>query len=151
MICLPEKQRIYDYFYDFASEVLHIVIFENFVKSMMSCCLPNLKLTPKFCFPFKNSDSAICIDALFSVIDSGSNQFFQLLSKFHTTKSIKFFLLYKLNCYFLNILKIITLKDNCYLIHIMAEFVLFLYIFLSQIFLKTYKIKIFFCLFTFLK
>ena len=73
-------------------------------------------------------------------IISGSTQ---LSSKFHTTESIKFFLLYKLNCYFLNILQIITLKDNCYLIHIMAEFVLFLNIFLSRNFLKTYKMKIF--------
>ena len=36
---LPKKQRIYDYFYEFASEALHIVIFENFVKSMTSCRL----------------------------------------------------------------------------------------------------------------
>ena len=28
---LPKKQRIYNYFYEFASEALHIVIFENFV------------------------------------------------------------------------------------------------------------------------
>ena len=36
IICLPKKQRIYDY-YEFASEALHIVIFENFVKPMTSC------------------------------------------------------------------------------------------------------------------
>ena len=29
---MPKKQRIYNYFYEFASEALHIVIFENFVK-----------------------------------------------------------------------------------------------------------------------
>ena len=34
MIFLPKKQRIYDYVYEFASEALHIFIFENFVKSM---------------------------------------------------------------------------------------------------------------------
>ena len=37
LIFFPKKQRIYDYFSEFASEALHIVIFENFVKSMMSC------------------------------------------------------------------------------------------------------------------
>ena len=55
MIFLPKKQMIYDYFYEFASEALHIVIFENFVKSMMSC-LSKLKVTPIFCFPFKIPD-----------------------------------------------------------------------------------------------
>ena len=91
-----------------------------------------------------NFNDVIRIDVNFSVIDSGSNQLFQLLSKFHTTESIKYFLLYTLNCYFLTILQIIKFKDNCYLIHIMAEFVLFLCIFLSRNFLKTYKIKNFF-------
>ena len=52
---MPKKQRIYDYFYEFASEALHIVIFENFVKSMMSC-LSKLKVTPSFCFAFKIPD-----------------------------------------------------------------------------------------------
>ena len=52
---MPKKQRIYDYFYEFASEALQIVIFENFVKSMMSC-LPKLKVTPTFCFAFKIPD-----------------------------------------------------------------------------------------------
>ena len=37
IIFLPKKQRIYDHFSEFASEALHIVIFENFVKSMTSC------------------------------------------------------------------------------------------------------------------
>ena len=46
IIFLPKKQRIYDYFYEFASEALHIVIFENFLKS-------KLKVTPSFCFAFK--------------------------------------------------------------------------------------------------
>ena len=46
---------IYDYFYEFGSEALHIVIFENFVKSMTSC-LSKLKVAPKFYFPFKISD-----------------------------------------------------------------------------------------------
>ena len=53
IIFLPPKQRIYDCFYEFASEALHIVIFENFVKSMTSC-LSKLKVTPKFCIPFQN-------------------------------------------------------------------------------------------------
>ena len=79
----------------------------------------------------------------FLISRTGYNSIFPNFSKFHTTESIKFFLLYELNCYFLNTLKIITIKDNCYLIHIMAEFVLFLYIFLSRNFLKTYKMKIF--------
>jgi hypothetical protein len=52
---LPKKQRIYDYFSEFASEALHIVIFENFVKSMTSC-LSKLKVTPSFCFAFKIHD-----------------------------------------------------------------------------------------------
>ena len=49
-------ERIYDYFYEFASEALHIVIFENFVKSMTSC-LSKLKVTPSFCFAFKIPDN----------------------------------------------------------------------------------------------
>ena len=49
-----KKQRIYDYFSEFASEALHIVIFENFVRSMS--CLSKLKVTPSFCFAFKISD-----------------------------------------------------------------------------------------------
>ena len=53
---MPKKQRIYDYFYEFASEALHIVIFENFVKSMTSC-LSKLKVTPSFYFAFKNPDN----------------------------------------------------------------------------------------------
>ena len=32
IIFLPTKQKIYDYFSEFASEALQIVIFENFVK-----------------------------------------------------------------------------------------------------------------------
>ena len=64
---LPKKQRIYDYFYEFvevktrpngnkfASEALHIVIFENFVQSMTSCS-SKLKVTPSFCFAFKIPD-----------------------------------------------------------------------------------------------
>ena len=56
---MPKKQRIYDYFYEFASEALHIVIFENFVKSMMSCS-SKLKVTPTFrhltIFIFKGGD-----------------------------------------------------------------------------------------------
>ena len=56
MIFLPKKQRIYDYFFEFASEALHIVIFENFVKSMTSS-LSKLKVTPGFCFPFKIPDN----------------------------------------------------------------------------------------------
>merc|ERR1711997_569714 len=56
IIFLPKKQRIYDYFYEFASEALHIVIFENFVKSITSC-LSKLKVTPSFCFAFKIPDN----------------------------------------------------------------------------------------------
>ena len=52
---MPKKQRIYDYFSEFASEALHIVIFEIFVKSMTSCLL-KLKVTPSFCFAFKIPD-----------------------------------------------------------------------------------------------
>ena len=55
MIFLTKKQRIYDNFYEFASEALHIFNFENFVKSMTSC-LSELKVTPSFCFPFKIPD-----------------------------------------------------------------------------------------------
>ena len=55
MIFLPKKQRICNYFYEFASEALHIVIFENFVKSITSC-LSKLKVTPSFCFTFKIPD-----------------------------------------------------------------------------------------------
>ena len=78
-----------------------------------------------------------------------STQFFQLLTKFHITESIKFFLHYKLNLYFLTILQIVTLKDNCYLIHIVPEIVLFLISFFLEIFWKLIKWKNFFCLFTF--
>ena len=53
---MPKKQRIYDYFSEFASEALHIVIFENFVKSMTSC-LSKLKVTTSFCFAFKIPDN----------------------------------------------------------------------------------------------
>ena len=52
---MPKKQRIYNYFYEFASEALHIVIFENFIKSMTSC-LSKLKVTFSFCFAFKIPD-----------------------------------------------------------------------------------------------
>ena len=45
----------YDYFYEFASEALHIFNFENFVKSMMPSLL-ELKVTPSFCFAFKIPD-----------------------------------------------------------------------------------------------
>ena len=37
IIFLLIKQRIYDYFSEFASEAPHIVFFENFVKSMTTC------------------------------------------------------------------------------------------------------------------
>ena len=55
IIFLPKKQRIYDYFYELDSEALHIIIFENFIKSMTSC-LTKLKVTPSFCFAFKIPD-----------------------------------------------------------------------------------------------
>ena len=51
-----QKTKDLDYFYEFASEALHIVIFENFVKSMTSC-LAKLKFTPSFCFAFKIPDN----------------------------------------------------------------------------------------------
>ena len=44
---------IYDYFSEFASEALQIVIFAIFVKSMTSCLS---KVTPSFCFGFKIPD-----------------------------------------------------------------------------------------------
>ena len=50
---MPKKQRIYDYFSEIASEALHIVIFENFVKSM-TFCLSKLIVTPSFCLAFKS-------------------------------------------------------------------------------------------------
>ena len=56
--CLLEPTRLlerWEYYYEFASEALHIVIFENFVKSMTSC-LSKLKITPSFCFAFKIPD-----------------------------------------------------------------------------------------------
>ena len=53
---LPKKQRICNYFYEFASEALHIVIFENFIKSMTSC-LSQLRFKPNFCFTFKIPDN----------------------------------------------------------------------------------------------
>ena len=76
---LPKKQRIYDYISEFASEALHIVIFENFVKSMTSC-LSKLKVTPSFCFTFKipddptatniyrNTEHSVCIFKNFLII-----------------------------------------------------------------------------------
>ena len=56
IIFFPKKQRIYDYFYEFASETLHIVIFESFIQSKTSC-LSKLKVTPSFCFAFKIPDN----------------------------------------------------------------------------------------------
>ena len=58
---LPKKQRIYDCFYEFASEALHIDIFENFVESMTPC-LSKLKVTPSFCFTFKIPDNPTATD-----------------------------------------------------------------------------------------
>ena len=55
IILWPKKQRIYDCCYEFASEVLHIVIFENFIKFMASC-LSKLKVTANFCFAVKILD-----------------------------------------------------------------------------------------------
>ena len=52
---MPKKQRIYDFFSEFGSEALHIVIFEIFVKSMTSY-LSKLKVTSSFCFAFKIPD-----------------------------------------------------------------------------------------------
>ena len=56
IIFLPKKQKIYDYFSKFANEALHIVIFENFIKSTSSC-LSELKVTPSFCFPITIRDN----------------------------------------------------------------------------------------------
>jgi hypothetical protein len=64
---LPKKQRIYDYFYEFAS-ALHIVIFENFVKSMTSC-LSKLEVTPSFCFAFKIPNDVTANNIYFSIQD----------------------------------------------------------------------------------
>ena len=82
IIFLPKKQRTYDYFYEFASKALHIVIFENFVKSMMSC-LSKLKVSPSFCFAFKIPDDpnatityyplALALNVLFPIL---SNKFY---------------------------------------------------------------------------
>ena len=55
MNVLPKKQTIYDCFSEFTSKALHIVIFENFVKTMTSY-LSKLKGTPSFCFAFKIPD-----------------------------------------------------------------------------------------------
>ena len=55
IIFLPKNQRIYEPLYAFASDALHIVIFENFVKTMKSC-LSKSKVTPSFCFAFKIPD-----------------------------------------------------------------------------------------------
>ena len=41
---------------------MHIVIFENFVKSMTSC-LSKLKVTPRFCFAFKIHDNVTATNA----------------------------------------------------------------------------------------
>ena len=54
---LPKKQRIYDYFYEFASEALQIVIFENFIKSITSC-LWKSKVTHSFCFKIPDDPTA---------------------------------------------------------------------------------------------
>ena len=62
---MPKKQRIYNYFYKFASEALHIVIFENFIKSMTSC-LSKLKVTRSFCFTFKIPDDRTASIYIFS-------------------------------------------------------------------------------------
>ena len=47
---------------EFASEALHIVIFENFVESMMSY-LSKLKVTPSFCIAFKIPDNVTATNA----------------------------------------------------------------------------------------
>ena len=49
---MPNKQWIYVYFYEFASEALHTFNFENFLKWMTSC-LSELNVTPSFYFAFK--------------------------------------------------------------------------------------------------
>jgi hypothetical protein len=48
-----------DHIYESASEALHIVQFESFVKSMTSC-LSKLKVTPGFCFPNTILDFVQC-------------------------------------------------------------------------------------------
>jgi hypothetical protein len=62
-----QKQRIYDYFSEFASEALHIAIFENFVKSTTSC-LSQLKVTPSFCFAFKIHDNVTATKSRYCAI-----------------------------------------------------------------------------------
>ena len=55
IFCPNDDGSMTTYFYEFASEVLHIVIFENFVKLMKSS-LSESKFTPNFCFAFKIPD-----------------------------------------------------------------------------------------------
>ena len=64
---MPKKQRIYNYFSEFASEALHIVIFENFVKSMTSC-LSQLKVTHSFCFAFKIPDNVTATNTYYFLL-----------------------------------------------------------------------------------
>jgi hypothetical protein len=63
-----QKQRIYNYFYEFASEALHVVIFENFLKSMTSF-LSKLKVTPSFCFTFKIPDEPTATTTYLARVD----------------------------------------------------------------------------------
>ena len=78
---MPKKQRIYDYFSEFASEAQHIVIFENLVKSMTSC-LSKLKVTPSFCFGFKISDDPTATSLYKLSRAAGSLWFCTLCCKF---------------------------------------------------------------------
>ena len=71
-----EINRGYDYFSEFASEALHIVIFEIFIKSMTSC-LSKLKVTTSFCFAFKIHDDVTATN--------NYKRYFQLLLAFHPT------------------------------------------------------------------
>ena len=78
VIFLHKKQRIYDYIYEFASEALHIVIFENFVKSMAPS-LSELKVTPSFCFAFKiPDDHAVTSIDIFRFFSFGASKILQI-------------------------------------------------------------------------
>ena len=56
IIVLPKKQRIYDYFYEFASEALHIAIFENwFLRKRAMASNPKTEYQVFLCVFQKNS------------------------------------------------------------------------------------------------
>ena len=125
---MPKKQRIYDYFYEFASEALHIV-FKNFIKSMTSC-LSKLKVTPSFGFAFKIPDDPTAINTyslgqlwyvLFSFLFKFTTYFFML---HFTEMSIKVYItlphFWLLFLFFSNFLPRITLF--CFQLYMFSNF-----------------------------